>query len=205
VDALALNLPLLHVMLILEKLAGVDPTAVSDLVALLRAIDAVHTASEARIAEIVSAARTMGREKAKLCRTFSDIMDTSEPGLDQPPPSVIRLTTLADFVFIKNRSSGAYAHVFLARKALTGDTFAMKVMPISTFGKASELKRVPAEKDILLQFENPFIVNFCRLFPFKIEGILTADTQTTQFRDVAICTLRWSSCLAVTCTRFSRK
>jgi serine/threonine protein kinase len=95
--------------------------------------------------------------------TFSEVMQASDRRIDEAPPNVTRLTTLADFVFIKKISSGAYAQVFLVRKTHTGDTFAMKVIPIDRLQKSSELKRVLCEKDILLQFDNPFIVNFCIL------------------------------------------
>ena len=69
-------------------------------------------------------------------------------------------TNLSDFVFLKSISSGAYARVFLARKKKTGDVFAVKVIPKSSLQQKNQVKRVLAEKDILLKFSNPYIVNF---------------------------------------------
>jgi serine/threonine protein kinase len=132
---------------------------------MVRVIEAIPIGSDASLADIIATVRTVAREKVDICGTFSEIMQSPDRGVDEPPPSVTRMTTLADFVFIKKISSGAYAQVFLVRKIHTGDIFAMKVIPISKLKKSSELKRVLAEKDILLQFDNPFIVNFC-IFSF---------------------------------------
>ena len=68
--------------------------------------------------------------------------------------------TVADFKLIKRISSGAYARVFLAKKKLTGDTFAIKVLPKKSLQQKNQLKRILIEKDILLQFYNPYITNF---------------------------------------------
>ena len=72
----------------------------------------------------------------------------------------VNQTTISDFVFLKRISSGAYARVFLARKKRTGDVFAVKVIPKSSLQQKNQVKRVLAEKDILLKFSNPYIVNF---------------------------------------------
>lgn len=70
-------------------------------------------------------------------------------------------TTIADFNFIKRISKGAYASVFLATKKTTGDVFAIKVTPKSSLKQKNQVRRILIEKDILLQFSNPFIVTFC--------------------------------------------
>ena len=70
-------------------------------------------------------------------------------------------TTIADFNFIKRISKGAYASVFLATKKTTGDIFAIKVTPKSSLKQKNQVRRILIEKDILLQFSNPFIVTFC--------------------------------------------
>lgn len=73
-------------------------------------------------------------------------------------------TTIADFNFIKRISKGAYASVFLATKKTTGDIFAIKVTPKSSLKQKNQVRRILIEKDILLQFSNPFIVTFCMYF-----------------------------------------
>lgn len=73
-------------------------------------------------------------------------------------------TTIADFNFIKRISKGAYASVFLATKKSTGDIFAIKVTPKSSLKQKNQVRRILIEKDILLQFSNPFIVTFCMYF-----------------------------------------
>jgi serine/threonine protein kinase len=69
--------------------------------------------------------------------------------------------TIADFTFIKRISAGAYARVFLAQKRRTGDIYAIKVLPKTEVVQKNQVKRVMLEKDILLQYHNPYIVNFC--------------------------------------------
>lgn len=75
----------------------------------------------------------------------------------------LRLTkqaNISDFIFLKRISSGAFARVFLARKKKTGDIYAIKVIPKSSLTLKNQVKRIMAEKDILLQFSNPNIVSF---------------------------------------------
>ena len=73
-------------------------------------------------------------------------------------------TTTADFKFIKRISSGAYARVYLGKKNKTGDIYAIKIQPKDDVIQKNQVKRVMAEKDILLQFNNPYIINFCMCF-----------------------------------------
>ncbi|OHT15012.1 hypothetical protein TRFO_14502 [Tritrichomonas foetus] len=66
-----------------------------------------------------------------------------------------------NFDFIKLISSGAYARVFLARNKSTKDIFAIKVTPKSSCTHKNEVVRILTEKDIMLRFNSPYIVNFC--------------------------------------------
>ena len=79
---------------------------------------------------------------------------------------------ISDFDFVKRISRGAYAKVFLARKKRTGDIFAIKVIPKSSLQKKNQVKRVLDEKNILLQFNNPYIVSFCMFYFFRKRMIL---------------------------------
>lgn len=69
--------------------------------------------------------------------------------------------SIGDFDLIKRISAGAYARVFLARKRATGDIYAIKVLSHQEVTQKNQVKRVLTEKDILLQFNNPYIINFC--------------------------------------------
>lgn len=71
---------------------------------------------------------------------------------------------ISDFELIKKISSGAYAKVFLGRKKKTGDIYAIKVIPKKSLTEKNQVKRLYAEKDILLRFSNPYIVSFCMYF-----------------------------------------
>ncbi|OHT09805.1 hypothetical protein TRFO_21165 [Tritrichomonas foetus] len=72
----------------------------------------------------------------------------------------VKQPLISDFELIKRISSGAFARVFLARKKSTRDIFAIKVTPKSSLTQKNQVKRILAEKDILLQFSNPHIVSF---------------------------------------------
>jgi serine/threonine protein kinase len=68
--------------------------------------------------------------------------------------------TIADFVFLKLISGGAFGRVFLARKEITGAIYAIKVLPRQEVKQKNQVQRVLLEKDILLQFESPWITKF---------------------------------------------
>ena len=72
----------------------------------------------------------------------------------------VKQPLISDFDFLKRISSGAFARVFLAKKKVTGDIYAIKVIPKSSLSMKNQVKRILAEKDILLQFSNPYIVSF---------------------------------------------
>jgi serine/threonine protein kinase len=66
-------------------------------------------------------------------------------------------TSIADFELIKRISSGAFSRVFLAKKLITNDIYAMKVIPKSDLVLKNQIKRVLAERDILLNVNNEHI------------------------------------------------
>jgi serine/threonine protein kinase len=68
--------------------------------------------------------------------------------------------SIAEFRFIKRISAGAYARVFLATKERTGDIYAIKVLPRTEVEQKNQVKRVLLEKDVLLRFQHPNIINF---------------------------------------------
>jgi serine/threonine protein kinase len=72
----------------------------------------------------------------------------------------LALISIADFAFIKPISAGAFARVFLAQKTTTGDIYAIKVLPKTEVVQKNQVQRVLLERDILLGFSSPHIVNF---------------------------------------------
>jgi len=100
------------------------------------------------------------REKTKIASAMANatsvLRQTRVSGSPQPPS--MNNLTIADFDFIKRVSSGAFARVFIARKKATGDVYAIKALPKSSLKQKNQSKRIMAERDILLQFNNPYIV-----------------------------------------------
>ena len=102
-------------------------------------------------------------EKTRICIALTNIASvlrtTRVSGSDRTSNSPDKIS-ITDFFFVKRVSAGAYARVFLGRKKKTGDLFAIKVLPRKEMVQKNQVKRVLAERDILMQFTNPFIVNF---------------------------------------------
>jgi serine/threonine protein kinase len=72
---------------------------------------------------------------------------------------------MADFQFLRRISSGGYSKVFLARKARTGDLYAIKAIPKSSVKHKNDQMRILAEKEILLSVSARHMVPFC-MFAF---------------------------------------
>jgi hypothetical protein len=167
VEAITQNLPLLHLRQILCQMISLDidcDCAKRDLYFLVHAIDEVSlVAADPSVMNIVAKAKVGAQQKLEQLSAYSEasaVQKKTRIGGSGGSGSRIAVS-LSDFVFIKPISSGAFARVFLARKAQTGDIFAIKVTPTSRLRQKGDVKRVLVEKDILIQFNNPFIVNFC--------------------------------------------
>jgi hypothetical protein len=70
---------------------------------------------------------------------------------------------ISEFEFLKKISKGASATVFLVKKKLTGDIFAIKAISKKILNRKNQ-RRVFCERDILMTFNNPFVVQFCMFF-----------------------------------------
>ena len=128
---------------------------------------------------LLAKAREYTNDKMRACTRFSDATNELLSTRIQRGDRVIsRQVTIADFDFIKLISSGAYAKVFLAKKTKTGDIYAVKAIPQSSLQQKNQIQRLLNEKDILLQNENPYIVNFC-MFLGLLKGrpFLSTNTQ----------------------------
>ncbi|KAM3271585.1 hypothetical protein ACQJBY_042032 [Aegilops geniculata] len=69
-------------------------------------------------------------------------------------------TSIEDFEIIKPISRGAFGRVFLAKKRVTGDLFAIKVLKKADMIRKNAVESILAERDILISARNPFVVRF---------------------------------------------
>ncbi|KAF9653379.1 hypothetical protein BDM02DRAFT_3087384 [Thelephora ganbajun] len=77
-------------------------------------------------------------------------------------------TSIKDFEIIKPISKGAFGSVFLARKKLTGDYFAIKVLKKADMIAKNQITNVKAERMILMQqAESPFVTKLYWTFQSK--------------------------------------
>ncbi|KAL1747482.1 hypothetical protein HDZ31DRAFT_31849 [Schizophyllum fasciatum] len=75
-----------------------------------------------------------------------------------PPLSRTNPTSIKDFDIIKPISKGAFGSVFLARKKVTGDYYAIKVLKKADMIAKNQITNVKAERMILMkQAESPFV------------------------------------------------
>jgi hypothetical protein len=113
--------------------------------------------------DLIERGWALAREKVEECERMSRAQANQRRTLVSPreAPAPAHITTIADFIFLKRISGGAFARVFLARKKKTGDIYAIKVTPLSTINQKNALRRILSERDILMQLGSQFIVNFC--------------------------------------------
>jgi len=90
------------------------------------------------------------------------------PRLASAPLSRTTPTSIKDFEIIKPISKGAFGSVFLARKKLTGDYFAIKVLKKADMIAKNQITNVKAERMILMQqAESPFVAKLYWTFQSK--------------------------------------
>ncbi|OAD69760.1 hypothetical protein PHYBLDRAFT_116085, partial [Phycomyces blakesleeanus NRRL 1555(-)] len=76
--------------------------------------------------------------------------------------------TIKDFVIIKAISKGAYGSVFLAKKRVTGDYYAIKFLKKSDMIAKNQVTNVKAERMILMtQTDSPFVTKLYYTFQSK--------------------------------------
>ena len=96
-------------------------------------------------------------------RTMSISSDRFSPG----PPSARNVPSIRDFEFIKPISRGAFGSVFLARKKLTAELFAIKVLKKADMVAKNQVMNVKAERMILTRLDSPFVVKLFFSFQSK--------------------------------------
>ena len=108
---------------------------------------------------------------------LSPVSSSSGNGIPQGPLSP-RITTsghsratpssIKDFDIIKPISKGAFGSVFLAKKKVTGDYYAIKVLRKADMISKNQITNVKAERMILMkQAESPFVVKLYYTFQSK--------------------------------------
>ncbi|KIP07024.1 hypothetical protein PHLGIDRAFT_106203 [Phlebiopsis gigantea 11061_1 CR5-6] len=120
--------------------------------------------------------QTARRSHRRLSNAQPMISPTSSVGnvpLSPRIPSVAPLsrttpTSIKDFEIIKPISKGAFGSVFLAKKKVTGDYFAIKVLKKADMIAKNQITNVKAERMILMkQSESPFVAKLYFTFQSK--------------------------------------
>lgn len=84
------------------------------------------------------------------------------------PPSKPSQPSIRDYEIINPISRGAFGSVFLARKKLTGEYFAIKVLKKADMVAKNQVKNVRAERAIMMsQSESPFVAKLYFTFQSK--------------------------------------
>ncbi|KAJ1563387.1 rim15, signal transduction response regulator, partial [Cladochytrium tenue] len=86
-----------------------------------------------------------------------------------PAPTATARTvpSIKDFDIIKPISKGAFGSVFLAKKRLTGEYFAIKVLRKSDMVAKNQVTNIKAERMILTQIDSPYVVKLYFSFQSK--------------------------------------
>ncbi|KAH0785067.1 AGC family protein kinase [Histomonas meleagridis] len=159
-------LPMFHLILLLEKVRKVSTSSSRDAEIISytnKSLKTLQIPPDQNAESMLSKAKELTIQKLHACSTLTnatnELQSTRVTGNNTP--SISLYVSIADFEFIKAISSGTYARVFLAIKKKTGDIYAIKVTSRSSLAQKNQLQRLITEKDILLQNDNPYIVNFC--------------------------------------------
>lgn len=75
--------------------------------------------------------------------------------------------SIRDFEFLKPISKGAFGAVYLVRKRLTGELFAIKVLKKADMVAKNQVMNVKAERMILTRLDSPFVVKLFFSFQSK--------------------------------------
>jgi serine/threonine protein kinase len=165
--ALSIVMPILHAVILLDRAAGVDPSSTSasdELDLICEAMMPINLSMmNPEASDFLRKACNAMAEKLNAARKLSEAMFVVQQTSLTPTsasPVTAGQTSISEFEFIKRISSGAYARVFLAQKKRTGDIYAIKVIPKTGLRQKNEVRRVLAEKDILLNINSPSMIKF---------------------------------------------
>lgn len=110
--------------------------------------------------------------KMRRLSTINPVASISGPLSPRIPPvassSRPTPTSIKDFEIIKPISKGAFGSVFLAKKKVTGDYYAIKVLKKADMIAKNQITNVKAERMILMnQAESPFVAKLYFTFQSK--------------------------------------
>ena len=95
-----------------------------------------------------------------LPRTFSISSGVS-------PSSAVSQPNIKDYEIIKPISKGAFGSVFLAKKKISGQYFAIKVLRKADMVAKNQASNVKSERTILTQLDSPYVVKLFSTFQSK--------------------------------------
>jgi hypothetical protein len=102
----------------------------------------------------------MDDEKGTIIDEDAPLEDDVVRSLRTSPVHLRDRISIDDFEVMKSISRGAFGHVILARKNTTGDLFAIKVLRKADMIRKNAVESILAERDILINARNPFVVRF---------------------------------------------
>ena len=111
-----------------------------------------------KAAELLAAAP--GGSSAALGAGGALHQDASVSGASTPAATSFGQMCIDDFEIIKPISRGAFGRVYLARKRVTGDLYAIKVMRKADLVRKNMVQSARNERNILAMASNPFVVRF---------------------------------------------
>ncbi|EIW82330.1 hypothetical protein CONPUDRAFT_81831 [Coniophora puteana RWD-64-598 SS2] len=123
--------------------------------------------------EIPSGSRKSHRRLSTINPILSPTISASSGPTSPRQPSAAPLsrtnpTSIRDFDIIKPISKGAFGSVFLAKKKVTGDYYAIKVLKKADMIAKNQITNVKAERMILMrQAESPFVAKLYFTFQSK--------------------------------------
>lgn len=159
-QAIARIIPALHLLVLLNRTLELDPHISDTIDELLFIVTVLRGFQAPHLIIFVDRAMELIREKVISSMLLNDAKTVLKlTGVDDSDSATAQVA-ITDFRFIKKISEGAFATVFLAEKISTGDIFAIKATEKRTLKQKNQVRRVLAEKDILLQFSNPYVVKF---------------------------------------------
>ena len=160
-------IPILHLYLLIDKALATDPNlseSPEELRIIIDQFSLVSTVFYHTVAsKLFEKVEKIVEQKEHFClmnRTATEVLIRTRISGSPCVAEQLSQVTISDFSFIKRISRGAYASVYLAKKIQTDSIYAIKVLSKNSIHAKNQGRRVLTEKDILLQFTNPYIISF---------------------------------------------
>jgi PAS domain S-box-containing protein len=94
-------------------------------------------------------------------------MSASSVNSSLPSSPSISTPSIRDYEIIKPVSKGAFGSVFLAKKKITGQYFAIKVLKKADMVAKNQVMNIKSERTILTQLDSPYVVKLFSTFQSK--------------------------------------